>query len=137
VDEEQEEKSFTVSDKRFSARREPAPERPSDPPRAPSPPTEQRSQGQPHGVGPEMAESEVNLASLLILLGNQAIMHLGGVPNPVTQQRETDIPAAKHMIDLLGTLEAKTKGNLTNDEEQLLRQLLLELRLQYVRATSR
>lgn len=84
-----------------------------------------------------MAESEVNLASLLILLGNQAIMHLGGVPNPVTQQREMDIPAAKHMIDLLGTLEAKTKGNLTNDEEQLLRQLLLELRLQYVRATSR
>jgi hypothetical protein len=137
VDEEQEEKSFTVSDKRFSARREPAPERPREAPRAPSPPTEQRSPEQPHGVGPEMAEPEVNLASLLILLGNQAIMHLGGVPNPVTQQRETDIPAAKHMIDLLGTLEVKTKGNLTDDEEQLLRQLLLELRLQYVRATGR
>jgi hypothetical protein len=79
----------------------------------------------------------VNFASLLILLGNQAIMHLGGVPNPITQQRETDLPAAKHMIDLLGALEAKTKGNLTGDEEQLLHQLLLELRLQYVRATSR
>jgi len=84
-----------------------------------------------------MAEPEVNLTSLLILLGNQAIMHLGGVPNPATQQRETDIPAAKHMIDLLGALEVKTKGNLTNEEEQLLRQLLLELRLQYVRATGR
>jgi len=137
VDEEQEEKSFTVSDKRFSARRESAPERPREPPRAPSPPTEQRSPGQPHGGGPEMAEPEVNLTSLLILLGNQAIMHLGGVPNPATQQRETDIPAAKHMIDLLGALEVKTKGNLTNEEEQLLRQLLLELRLQYVRATGR
>ena len=137
MDEEQEEKSFTVSDKRFSARREPATERPSEPPKAPPPTTEQRSQGQPSDAGTKMAEPEVNLASLLILLGNQAIMHLGGVPNPVTQQRETDIPAAKHMIDLLGTLEVKTKGNLTNDEEQLLRQLLLELRLQYVRATGR
>lgn len=136
MDEEQEERSFTVSDKRFSARRDSVPERPAEPPRGPSPSASQSSARPPQSEQ-DMAEPEVNFASLLILLGNQAIMHLGGVPNPMTQQRETDIPAAKHMIDLLGALEAKTKGNLTGDEEQLLRQLLLELRLQYVRATSR
>jgi hypothetical protein len=137
MDEEQEEKSFTVSDKRFSARRESAQERPSEPPRPPSSSVEHGSQRPLRREGESVTEPEVNFASLLILLGNQAIMHLGGVPNPITQQRETDLPAAKHMIDLLGALEAKTKGNLTGDEEQLLHQLLLELRLQYVRATSR
>jgi hypothetical protein len=136
MDREQEEKSFTVSDKRFSARRDSATERPSEPPKPP-PSTSQSSPGSAQGSTQGMAEPEVNFASLLILLGNQAFMHLGAVPNPMTQQRETDIPAAKQMIDLLGALEAKTKGNLSQDEEQLLRQLLLELRLQYVRATSR
>jgi hypothetical protein len=55
----------------------------------------------------------------------------------MTQQREKDLPAAKHMIDLLAILEAKTKGNLTGEEERLLRQLLFDLRLRYVRETSR
>jgi hypothetical protein len=64
-------------------------------------------------------------------------MHLGDLPNPMTKQKEKDLPAAKHMIDLLGTLEAKTKGNLTDDEEQLLRQLLFDLRLRFVRETGR
>jgi hypothetical protein len=41
------------------------------------------------------------------------------------------------MIDLLGLLETKTKGNLTGDEERLLRQLLTDLRLRYVRETGR
>jgi Domain of unknown function (DUF1844) len=64
-------------------------------------------------------------------------MHLGDIPNPTTQQREKDLPAAKQMIDLLGILEDKTKGNLASDEERLLRQLLLDLRLRYVRETGR
>jgi hypothetical protein len=41
------------------------------------------------------------------------------------------------MIDLLGIIETKTKGNLTPDEERLLRQLLMDLRLRYVRDTGR
>jgi hypothetical protein len=55
----------------------------------------------------------------------------------MTQQREKDVPAAKQMIDLLGMLETKTTGNLTPDEERLLRQLLTDLRLRYVRETGR
>jgi hypothetical protein len=137
MDEEQGERSFTVSDKRFSARRE-SEDRPRENPQAADFSAERPSQAQPQEGGERATPAEgVDFASFLISLGTQAFMHLGDIPNPMTQQREKDLPAAKHMIDLLGILEAKTKGNLTDDEERLLRQLLLDLRLRYVRETGR
>src|SRR5687767_521366 len=137
MDEEQGEKSFTVSDKRFSARSESGQERPSETPRSTPSSAERGSQSQPR-EGPQSTpgQEEVNFASFLISLGTQAFMHLGELPNPMTKQREKDLPAAKHMIDLLGILEAKTKGNLADDEERLLRQLLFDLRLRFVRETG-
>jgi hypothetical protein len=137
MDEEQGEKSFTVSDKRFSARSESGQERPSETPRSTPSSAERGSQTQPR-EGPQSTpgQEEINFASFLISLGTQAFMHLGELPNPMTKQREKDLPAAKHMIDLLGILEAKTKGNLADDEERLLRQLLFDLRLRFVRETG-
>jgi hypothetical protein len=137
MDEEQEERSFTVSDRRFSARRE-SEERPSERPPPADFSAQRPSQAPPQAGEPRATEAdEINFASFLISLGTQAFMHLGDIPNPMTQQREKDLPAAKQMIDLLGILEAKTKGNLTPDEERLLRQLLTDLRLRYVRETGR
>jgi Domain of unknown function (DUF1844) len=137
MDEEQGERSFTVSDRRFSARSESTQDRTSENAQAPPAAAERPSEASPQGARPGTAAEEVNFASFLISLGTQAFMHLGDIPNPLTQQREKDLPAAKQMIDLLGMLEAKTKGNLTPDEERLLQQLLLDLRLRYVRETSR
>ena len=137
MDEEQDERSFTVSDRRFSARRE-SEDRPSDPPQSSMFSAERPSQAPPPASEPHATADEgMNFASFLISLGTQAFMHLGDIPNPLTQQREKDLPAAKQMIDLLGILETKTKGNLTADEERLLQQLLLDLRLRYVRETGR
>jgi hypothetical protein len=137
MDEEQGERSFSVSDRRFSARRESA-ERPGESAHAAPASDEPSFQAQPQAAGTHATAAEgTDLASFFISLGTQAFLHLGDIPNPMTQQREKDLPAAKHMIDLLGILEAKTKGNLTGDEERLLRQLLLDLRLRYVRETSR
>jgi hypothetical protein len=138
MDEKQGEQSFTVTDKRFSARRDAAPERSSA--SAPSGPaaTDQQTRAQAQASARTAAGSEeIDFASFLISLGTQAFMHLGDIPNPLTQKREKDVAAAKHMIDLLGLLEAKTKGNLTGDEEGLLRQLLFDLRMRYVRETGR
>lgn len=39
---------------------------------------------------------------------------------------------AKHNVDILGVLEAKTKGNLDNDEQKLLDAALYEARMRYV-----
>jgi Domain of unknown function (DUF1844) len=137
MDEDRGERSFTVSDRRFSARRE-AEDRPSESPQAAPSSTERPPQApSQHDEEHPTAAEEMNFASFLISLGTQAFMHLGDIPNPMTQQREKDLPAAKQMIDLLGILEEKTKGNLASDEERLLRQLLLDLRLRYVRETAR
>jgi hypothetical protein len=137
MDEEQGERSFTVSDKRFSARRE-SDDRPSERVQATTIAAEQPSEPSPQGNGPHAGVAEgIDFASFLISLGTQAFMHLGDIANPTTQQREKDLPAAKQMIDLLGMLQEKTKGNLATDEERLLQQLLLDLRLRYVRETGR
>lgn len=136
MDEEQGDRSFTVSDKRFSARHESAQDRPSEKPPVTPSSSEQPSQGQPQGNPQSAAGREaVNFGSFVISLGTQAFMHLGDLPNPMTQQQEKDLSAAKQMIDLLGLLEVKTKGNLADDEERLLRQLLFDLRLRFVRET--
>ncbi|SRR6266540_2785964 len=137
MDEKQGEQAFTVTDKRFSARRDAAQERPSDSSQSGPAATEPQRRAQSQvGARAAAGSEEVNFASFLISLGTQAFVHLGDIPNPLTQKREKDIAAAKHMIDLLGMLEAKTKGNLTDDEEGLLRQLLFDLRMRYVRETG-
>jgi hypothetical protein len=135
---EQSEKTFTVSDKRFSARREPAPEPPPAEAQAPRATTASQDRAQAQaGTSPTPPSEGVEFASLLVMLGTQASMYLGDLPNPMNQKREKDLTAAKHFVDLLGILQAKTKGNLTGDEEHLLQQLLFDLRLRYVRETGR
>jgi hypothetical protein len=138
MDDEQEERGFTVSDRRFSSRRESEADRPreSPPPHSGILGEQGRAQGQPRSQDTEPPE-EINFASFVISLGTQAFMHLGDIPNPVTQQREKDLGAVKQMIDLLGMLQSKTRGNLTADEERLLQQLLFDLRMRYVREAGR
>jgi Domain of unknown function (DUF1844) len=137
MEEEQGERSFTISDRRFSARHEPE-DRPSERPQATAAADERLTQAPPLGEELHTAASEeMNFGSFLISLGTQAFMHLGDIPNPLTQQRDKDLPAAKQMIDLLGMLQTKTQGNLTPDEARLLQQLLLDLRLRYVREVGR
>jgi uncharacterized protein YjaG (DUF416 family) len=70
-------------------------------------------------------------------LALQATIALGKVPNPGTKQVEEDLPQAKFLIDTLGMLKEKTKGNLTKEEEGLLENILYELRMQYVDKTKK
>jgi hypothetical protein len=65
-------------------------------------------------------------------LSLQASIFLGQIPNPVTQKSEEDLPQAKFIIDTLGMLQGKTKGNLDAQEAELLETLLYELRTVYL-----
>jgi len=65
-------------------------------------------------------------------LSLQASIFLGQIPNPVTQKSEEDLPQAKFIIDTLGMLQGKTKGNLDAQEVELLETLLYELRTVYL-----
>ncbi|MBI4972438.1 MAG: DUF1844 domain-containing protein [Candidatus Omnitrophica bacterium] len=65
-------------------------------------------------------------------LALQASIFLGLAPNPATNKTEEDLTQAKFIIDTLGMLKEKTKGNLNKDEEDLLEKLLYELRMHYI-----
>ncbi len=64
-------------------------------------------------------------------------MNLGEIANPLSGKVEADIPVAKQMIDILGMLREKTRGNLNAGEEQLMEDILFDLRMKYVEAVKR
>lgn len=76
----------------------------------------------------------VDFASFILSLAASTQVHLGLIPMPNGRKEEKNIPLAKQTIDVLGVLEEKTKGNLTEDEEKILKEILYSLRLQYVEA---
>ena len=69
---------------------------------------------------------------LLTTLATQAMASLGQMPDPVEGKPVIRPELAKHYIDTLGVLEEKTKGNLSNEESAMLKNLLHELRMLYV-----
>lgn len=71
-------------------------------------------------------------ANLVIQNTNMALMFLGKVPHPQSGQPIKDLESAQMFIDQLEMLAYKTRGNLDNDEQQLLKQSLLSLRLSFV-----
>jgi hypothetical protein len=62
----------------------------------------------------------------------QASIALGHMANPATGKSEADFTQAKFLIDTLGMLQEKTKGNLAQEELDLLENLLYELRVAYL-----
>ena len=69
-------------------------------------------------------------------LALQAAIALGQVPNPATDKKEEDLTQAKFLVDTLGVLADKTKGNLTQQEASFIDNLLYELRMQYLAKTK-
>ena len=61
---------------------------------------------------------------------------LGMVNHPGAGEREVNLPLAKQCIDMLGTLERKTRGNLSAEEQQFFELILSQLRMQYVSLTG-
>jgi hypothetical protein len=72
-----------------------------------------------------------DITTMIEFLAQQVTMYLGE-PDPTGRASQPNLPAAGLFIDLLGTLQEKTKGNLTLEESQILDQILYALRLRYV-----
>jgi len=66
-----------------------------------------------------------------------ALMQMGQLKDPNTKKVEKNLDNAKLSIDILGMLQEKTKNNLTKDEAELLENVLRELRLAYVKESSK
>lgn len=89
------------------------------------------------GGAPSPAELQSALfAQLVMQQANMALMLLGKVPHPDSGEVVKDLDSARLFIDQLEMLENKTKGNLTKEEQGLLKQSLMSLRLAYVEAVE-
>jgi Domain of unknown function (DUF1844) len=80
------------------------------------------------------ALAPMDFATFILSLASSALVNLGRLPPPEGTAARPDLPAAKQIIDILGILEEKTRGNLDDSEDKLLKSLLYDLRVQYVDA---
>ena len=65
-------------------------------------------------------------------LAVETLIALGDMAHPATRKQAVNLPQAKYLIDLMGILEEKTKGNLSVDEEKLVKDTLYQLRMRYL-----
>jgi hypothetical protein len=91
---------------------------------------EQAAEEATHGRSEPLPQGD--LAALISMLTTQALFALGLLQVKGQDRREPDLELARYNIDMLETLEAKTKGNLTEDEATVLQNTLGELRMGYV-----
>ena len=81
----------------------------------------------------EETKPTIDFFTFVLSLGSSVFVHLGDAPHPETgEPLAPNLTLAKQTIDILDMLRAKTKGNLTAEEEKFLENLLTDLRLRYV-----
>jgi hypothetical protein len=80
----------------------------------------------------EAAQPQLDFFNYVASLGFQAMIFLGEMPNPVTDQTEKNLKQAKFLIDTLVLIRDKTTGNLTKEESELLNGSVYELQKRFV-----
>jgi hypothetical protein len=96
---------------------------------------EEESQAEEHEEV-EGADDPASFVNFLMSIASNAAASLGMMEHPVTGERGVDLQLGKHWIDVLGMLEQKTQGNLTPQEQRIMRSLLSDLRMQFVSLTQ-
>jgi len=77
-----------------------------------------------------------NFAALISMLTTQALFALGLLQIKGQEEKEPDLALAKYNIDMLETLQEKTKGNLAKEENKVLENTLNEVRMAYVKVAE-
>jgi len=121
---------------------QPAPPKPSAPPpeqqKAPAPPKADSAAPAPDFATGYNAEKErtafggqrMEFIHLLDMLVQTAMMYAGALDTGA--ERRVDIVGLRQMVDLISVLEEKTKGNLNEQEEAMLKNTLFQLRMTYM-----
>ncbi|NOY91941.1 MAG: DUF1844 domain-containing protein [Deltaproteobacteria bacterium] len=127
---DEEDKGFKVTDRRVSAQ----PEDEADAPEAISADEQEFDEAAAKASGVAAPPADFN--TLVLSLSTSALMYLGMIAGPDGEPSPTNLPLARHSIDLLAMLDEKTRGNLSGEEETLLGQVLYDLRMHFVTATK-
>lgn len=75
----------------------------------------------------------INFATFIFSLNSSALVQLGMMEDPMTGQKTKNLPLAKQTIDVISMLEEKTRGNLDADESAMIKNILYDLRILYVK----
>ena len=76
---------------------------------------------------------KINFPTFVASLNASALVHLGVIDDPASGEKSKNLPMAKQTIDILSMLEKKTAGNLDKDEADMLKNVLYDLRIMYVK----
>jgi len=79
---------------------------------------------------------EANFSTFIFSLNSSVLFHLGILPDPKTGEKDKNLVLAKQTIDILSMLQEKTKGNLSDDESKMLKNILYDLRILYVKESK-
>jgi hypothetical protein len=80
---------------------------------------------------------EVTFPAFVMSLNTSALYHLGEIADPQTGKRIVELDLARHAIDTLVLIQNKTKGNLTADEGELLKNILYDIKIRFVKAVKK
>lgn len=78
----------------------------------------------------EFGGQKMEFIHLLDMLVQTAMMYAGAMDTGA--ERHVDIVGLRQMIDLIGVLDEKTKGNLTEQEKAILENTVFQLRMTYM-----
>ena len=134
-----EEESFKVTDRRGRAggagAAEPGAPRSAEP-RPASPRTPRADPTDPPGASAAAEPGGPDLQGLFMMIARSALINLGEAADPVTRERRVDLEQAREAIDVLLLLRDKTSGNRTEQESQLLEEIVYDLQMRFVRAAE-
>jgi hypothetical protein len=137
-EEKEEKKDFVVKDRRIFAEGRQDNEEKEE---KETPPVEEKKEERIKEAG-EASEAEtqeafqfpeINFATFVASLNASALLHLGAIEDPSSGTKNKNLPLAKQTIDILNMLQEKTVGNLSEEEGSLLKNILYDLRIMYVK----
>lgn len=80
---------------------------------------------------------EVTFPAFIMSLSTSALYHLGEIADPATGKKIIDADLARHAIDTLVLIQNKTKGNLSREEEELLKNILYDIKIRFVKVVKK
>ncbi len=79
---------------------------------------------------------EVTFSTFVMSLNTSVLFHLGELPDPESGEKVVNLDLARHAIDTLVVLEQKTKGNLSDEEAELMRNILYDVKMRFVKVSK-
>ena len=94
--------------------------------------TKETGTANPRTCEEEIFTTTFAFSTFLLSLSTSVLVCLGELPDPLKNEKSTNLPLAKQTIGIIEMLKEKTKGNLTEEEDRLIEGILYDLRMKYV-----